>query len=411
MLKEVTETIVGDVVGGAVSGCLGPLLFYAFLIFMVVMLIKGFYRVPIGAKGVVIWMGRRTGEVRGEGVTWIPPFVGKIETLYVRERQIDVPYATYHTADRARLKFKTTVRVVVEDPAALLEQGPGTYEPFLAEAGAEEGNVALRRLLENSIREAVQSLNIHDVMFGGPGDSHLQRRILDRVSVTTRRWGLGVKELWLTEVQADDEELQRAVQSEVRESMEGRGSLAAHQAEVAKGALFAKVAGQLVSEMAASNREISFQEAMGFLQSRYRDERELEIRLKRAGNVSTLAYEWDLHTGRAGGHIVVPPSLPSGERRQLAEGSPALTLGREGHIKIDGDGVSRHHAQVEVRGDQIFISDLGSTNGTFVGGEKLPRNVPAVVTPETQVRLGNHVTFYGRELIEAVNSELGRRGP
>ena len=37
------------------------------------------------------------------------------------------------------------------------------------------------------------------------------------------------------------------------------------------------------------------------------------------------------------------------------------------------DIVSRKHARIAMQGDQIWIEDLGSTNGTFVNGEKIKR--------------------------------------
>src|SRR5579862_7259587 len=37
------------------------------------------------------------------------------------------------------------------------------------------------------------------------------------------------------------------------------------------------------------------------------------------------------------------------------------------------DMVSRKHARITMQGDQIWIEDLGSTNGTFVNGEKIKR--------------------------------------
>ena len=37
------------------------------------------------------------------------------------------------------------------------------------------------------------------------------------------------------------------------------------------------------------------------------------------------------------------------------------------------DMVSRRHARIECGDDQIVIEDLGSTNGTFVHGEKIKR--------------------------------------
>ena len=37
------------------------------------------------------------------------------------------------------------------------------------------------------------------------------------------------------------------------------------------------------------------------------------------------------------------------------------------------DMVSRKHAKITAAGDQIVIQDLGSTNGTFVNGEKIKK--------------------------------------
>jgi pSer/pThr/pTyr-binding forkhead associated (FHA) protein len=37
------------------------------------------------------------------------------------------------------------------------------------------------------------------------------------------------------------------------------------------------------------------------------------------------------------------------------------------------DMVSRKHAGIHVQGEQVWIEDLGSTNGTFVNGEKIKR--------------------------------------
>src|SRR5215472_1602506 len=37
------------------------------------------------------------------------------------------------------------------------------------------------------------------------------------------------------------------------------------------------------------------------------------------------------------------------------------------------DMVSRKHARIAMQADQIWIEDLGSTNGTFVNGEKIKR--------------------------------------
>jgi pSer/pThr/pTyr-binding forkhead associated (FHA) protein len=51
-------------------------------------------------------------------------------------------------------------------------------------------------------------------------------------------------------------------------------------------------------------------------------------------------------------------------------------------IKILDENVSRNHFEIQVRGDRYFIMDMGSKNGTFIGGKEL---IPGV---ETEVKEG-----------------------
>ena len=51
-----------------------------------------------------------------------------------------------------------------------------------------------------------------------------------------------------------------------------------------------------------------------------------------------------------------------------------VLIGRDPHAQalLEGDGfVSARHALVRVRGGRLTIADLGSTNGTFVNGERI----------------------------------------
>ena len=52
-----------------------------------------------------------------------------------------------------------------------------------------------------------------------------------------------------------------------------------------------------------------------------------------------------------------------------------IVVGRSSELDmvLVEDMVSRRHAKIIVADDQIFIQDLGSTNGTFVNGEKIKR--------------------------------------
>ncbi len=53
--------------------------------------------------------------------------------------------------------------------------------------------------------------------------------------------------------------------------------------------------------------------------------------------------------------------------------TPRATIGRrKGEILIKDAEISGSHAEISVAGDKVLIKDLGSTNGTFVNGKKLP---------------------------------------
>ena len=51
---------------------------------------------------------------------------------------------------------------------------------------------------------------------------------------------------------------------------------------------------------------------------------------------------------------------------------PRVYLGRgsAADVQVKDSEVSRKHAMLEVRGGNVFLVDLGATNGTWVGGER-----------------------------------------
>ncbi|MEL6524583.1 MAG: FHA domain-containing protein, partial [Chloroflexota bacterium] len=51
-------------------------------------------------------------------------------------------------------------------------------------------------------------------------------------------------------------------------------------------------------------------------------------------------------------------------------------------------GVSRVHAQLHYEGGKVFITDLGSTNGTFVSNERLEPKTPTVLRKGDELLLG-----------------------
>ena len=65
-----------------------------------------------------------------------------------------------------------------------------------------------------------------------------------------------------------------------------------------------------------------------------------------------------------------------------------VTIGRSGcDLLVDDPELSRRHARVEVRGDEITLKDLDSTNGTFMDDERI-REV--LIDNRSKFRVGSH---------------------
>ncbi len=63
------------------------------------------------------------------------------------------------------------------------------------------------------------------------------------------------------------------------------------------------------------------------------------------------------------------------------------TVGRveENTFQIPETSVSSHHAEILLRGNDVLVKDLNSTNGTFINGEKVTE---AILKPGQILRLG-----------------------
>ncbi len=76
---------------------------------------------------------------------------------------------------------------------------------------------------------------------------------------------------------------------------------------------------------------------------------------------------------------------------------PSVVIGRgESEISLDDPEVSRQHARLEVHGANVFVRDLGSTNGVFVDEVKV-----------AEAELSNHSEFRvgGTHLMLIVTAE------
>jgi predicted component of type VI protein secretion system len=82
----------------------------------------------------------------------------------------------------------------------------------------------------------------------------------------------------------------------------------------------------------------------------------------------------------------------TGQARTLRFDTPSVRLGRNqlNDIPLDDPFVSEWHGVLRVDGAGIAYVDMGSTNGTLLGGKRVPKNVPAPLTPSSLLVLGRH---------------------
>src|SRR5688572_16416166 len=77
------------------------------------------------------------------------------------------------------------------------------------------------------------------------------------------------------------------------------------------------------------------------------------------------------------------------------------TIGRkpDNDIVIDNPAVSGHHARIVRQGDEFFIEDLNSTNGTFLKGQKV---LKAGLKSRDEVAIAKHsIVFMSDEAVAA----------
>jgi hypothetical protein len=70
-----------------------------------------------------------------------------------------------------------------------------------------------------------------------------------------------------------------------------------------------------------------------------------------------------------------------------------MSIGRElgNEIVINDPEVSRHHARLFLQGPTFMIEDRGSTNGTFVSGQRLMG--PYALKPGDMITFGEHISL------------------
>jgi hypothetical protein len=82
------------------------------------------------------------------------------------------------------------------------------------------------------------------------------------------------------------------------------------------------------------------------------------------------------------------------EKRQIAlsEGENILGRAPDASVWIDAPGVSRHHAKIVLEPSGAAVEDLGSKNGTYVGGRRITSSL--ALNDGDRIRLGSVVVTF-----------------
>lgn len=108
---------------------------------------------------------------------------------------------------------------------------------------------------------------------------------------------------------------------------------------------------------------------------------------------------------------MIQVTAPTGETRQFPLDLPSLIVGRGAGngIALDDLSVSRRHARLSVDSGKLFVEDLGSSGGTFIGGQRLEPNTRYLVERVQDLRFGEVSASYAPPAASAVDSVLAAR--
>jgi hypothetical protein len=89
------------------------------------------------------------------------------------------------------------------------------------------------------------------------------------------------------------------------------------------------------------------------------------------------------HGGQNGRSV----GLVSGDGRTypLQMGSTVIGRGDQANLRLPDVGISRRHARLDYDGNQVVLTDLGSTNGTMVNGQRVSA---VALNPGDMIQLG-----------------------
>jgi diguanylate cyclase (GGDEF)-like protein len=122
-----------------------------------------------------------------------------------------------------------------------------------------------------------------------------------------------------------------------------------------------------------------------------------DLEQTRVSNLEQLRTELQKRTERDRAYLIVLAGNEVGKMYKLDQGETVLGRSHRADVRIDDDSISRMHAKLVLNGQQVFIEDLQSSNGTLVNGERITKNP---LRDGDKIRLGETIilkfTFHDR---------------
>ena len=85
------------------------------------------------------------------------------------------------------------------------------------------------------------------------------------------------------------------------------------------------------------------------------------------------------------GDVIVEIERGDGRTYPLQMGSTVIGRGDQANLRLPDVGISRRHARLDYDGSQVVLTDLGSTNGTMVNGQRVSA---VALNPGDMIQLG-----------------------
>jgi Inner membrane component of T3SS, cytoplasmic domain len=84
--------------------------------------------------------------------------------------------------------------------------------------------------------------------------------------------------------------------------------------------------------------------------------------------------------------LMITQGSQAGQSAALADGVILIGRGADAQLNLDDDYVSTRHARVVSGENGVYLEDLGSTNGSYVNGQRV--TAPTTITLSDTVRIG-----------------------